>query len=133
MTFHLFALHFRGQINFWAQYACSTYISTPLDKMAHHADHAHILFLGFGVLQPRERSLKKNSKFESNLNLTELLRLLSTKFKNNNSLNRNTLLLYLLTYFFFFFNFVDSRRESLVGIKFDSNFEDFWSFFLEAT
>ena len=66
------------------------------------------------------------------MNPTKLSRLLSTNFKNNNSLNRKTLLLRLLTELLFL-NFVDSRRESLVGFQFDSNYDDFWSFFLEAT
>ena len=32
-----------------------------------------------------------------------------------------------------FLNFVDSRRKSLVGFKFDSNFDDILIFFLETT
>ena len=64
---------------------------------------------------------------------TKLSRLLSTKLKKKkkyvNKYNNNVFLLRELL----FLNFVDSRRESLVGFKFDSNFDDFWSFFLEAT
>ena len=73
-----------------------------------------------------------SSNFELNLNQPKLSRLLSTKFNYNKSVNRKIILIFKIDYSLYlliellFLNFVDSRRESLVWFKFNSNFDDFW-------